>query len=468
MKILRWLWQFIISVRFAVLVIIGIAASLAVGTFLESYYDTRTAGYFVYRALWFKCLLGALGTLILAVALSRFPWRKSHLPFLLAHAGILILLGGSWVSQEYGLDGQMRLREGEVASAIDFEDEIVAISDGQALELFTVPWTPPTRHARPILLPKYGIRIDEYVTHAEPHVAFQAQTANQAAAKAAPALKLKIEGGPMRISQEFWLWAGDPAWSIAPMGPAKFMLLPSSLPGPTQKATSGEAVMEFWMTPKGELAFHAISRRNEVKSGRFTAAKIQGSVIDPGWMGIKLTVVEWIPSALNQTSYRPAKIQFGDQAPPSAIHLHSIDSPPESGVWVGMGDQSTFQVGGRQVSLSYTNRRVILPFGLKLHRFTIDHYQGTRSPSSYSSNVSVVGGRTPAEAIEISMNEPLKYGGYIFYQSSYVPEEPRPVVSILSVNHDPGRWLKYVGSLLIVLGSILLFAAKRIRKKAVA
>ena len=38
-------------------------------------------------------------------------------------------------------------------------------------------------------------------------------------------------------------------------------------------------------------------------------------------------------------------------------------------------------------------------------------------------------------------------------------------LGILSVNRDPGRAMKYWGSILIVLGSILLFAMKYWKKK---
>ena len=260
------------------------------------------------------------------------------------------------------------------------------------------------------------------------------------------------------------MWAGEPGWSTASMGPAKFVLLPRNMPGPVKMQTPGEALMEFWMTPEGDLSYWAVSRRGEIKSGKLLAAKAKDSVIDPDWKGVKLTVVDWSPAALNKTSYQPAKIQYGDQAPPSAIHIYPVQSGPEVGLWLGQGDQSIFRTGGKEISLTFTNRRIILPFGLHLERFNIDHYQGTTSPSSYSSKVKLVGDQAPSDIIEISMNEPLKYGGYIFYQSSYVPEMPRPVTSILSVNYDPGRWWKYLGSLLIVLGAILLFAGKKIRK----
>ena len=57
----------------------------------------------------------------------------------------------------------------------------------------------------------------------------------------------------------------------------------------------------------------------------------------------------------------------------------------------------------------------------------------------------------------ISMNEPLVYGGYTFYQASYVMEEGRPPISVFSVNYDPGRVVKYAGAIIMVLGIILMF-----------
>jgi hypothetical protein len=55
--------------------------------------------------------------------------------------------------------------------------------------------------------------------------------------------------------------------------------------------------------------------------------------------------------------------------------------------------------------------------------------------------------------------------GYTFYQASYIPDQPRPTVTILSVNYDPGRFLKYSGSILLILGSVMLYLMKVIQKR---
>ncbi len=105
--------------------------------------------------------------------------------------------------------------------------------------------------------------------------------------------------------------------------------------------------------------------------------------------------------------------------------------------------------------VSYGNRRLPLDFKMTLKKFDVGRYQGTMRASSYQSVVSVPG---VGDDITISMNEPLKHAGFTFYQASFQEDQMgKPVASIFSVNYDPGRWIKYLGSLLIVLGSMHLF-----------
>jgi cytochrome c biogenesis protein ResB len=99
-----------------------------------------------------------------------------------------------------------------------------------------------------------------------------------------------------------------------------------------------------------------------------------------------------------------------------------------------------------------------LGFEMSLKKFNIGRYQGTMRAASYESVVDVpdLGERL------ISMNEPLKHAGYTFYQASFESDPSgNPVASVLSVNRDPGRGLKYFGSLLIVFGTLHLFYMKR-------
>jgi cytochrome c biogenesis protein ResB len=113
-------------------------------------------------------------------------------------------------------------------------------------------------------------------------------------------------------------------------------------------------------------------------------------------------------------------------------------------------------VGDALYYLQFSKRQVDLGFELLLNKFAIDYYEGTTRPKEYSSAVSVAG-----QNHLISMNEPLKHGGFTFYQASYeADDDGTPRMSVLSVNYDPGRPVKYAGSLMMVLGIISMFYFK--------
>jgi hypothetical protein len=99
-----------------------------------------------------------------------------------------------------------------------------------------------------------------------------------------------------------------------------------------------------------------------------------------------------------------------------------------------------------------------LGFALKLLRFRREVNPGGVGNAAFSSRVLV---RDQARGIEgerlISMNKPLTYRGLTFYQASFDDGGHGVNSSTLSVGRDPGRILKYVGSLLICLGIAIMF-----------
>ena len=330
-----------------------------------------------------------------------------------------------------------------------------------------IPWLPTTVKFDPLVVSKHGVAydvtVDQYLTHADPIISFipshpvppspQGRKGNSIQ-KQSSAVRLHLVGGPMGISQDMWLWQGDPSWSSFQAGPAWFSFDGKNKGGPHQPGLALEVLKD------GRLSYRAKSSAGTEVKGFFKSGQISGSVIHPGWKGnMVITLAEWIPDAVAQTTYQAARVQAGAQAPTSAIHLTVAGG---ADVWLGLGDRAVLHLNGKDVLIGYLPQRIVLPFSVRLEKFTVDHDQGTLTPAAYSSQVSVLDGKIPREA-NISMNEPLELGGYTVYQASYENGDPRPVTSIFAVNRDPGRPWKYAGSLLIVLGSILLFVSK-IRK----
>lgn len=431
-------------------VMVVITGALIAATFLESIYDTPTAQYLVYKSWWFYLSLTLLGVTILCVALSRIPWKKSHGPFLMAHLGILLMLLGSWITYRAGIDGSIRLKEGSASGVVTLSDYQVTVER----EVITVPWTPPRSKLvsgfKPIMRPDLGITIKDFMSHAEVSYGF-----DQGGIGDPPALEFELIGGLMKIRQAYWLWRGYPGvedWAMVQAGPLTVRIAKEFEKG--SNARGAEA--RVWFEGESvEVETRSTSAKN--KKWKFKLSEAVGKDLDPGWKGgVIFKIKSLLPHGAPKATYFPSKIQYGPKAPPPAV----LVSDGTTEVWLGMGDRTAF---GDKV-VRFDIKRIQLPFSILLERFEMDHYAGTRDPMSYRSKVHVVRDGEKSPEIEISMNEPLDERGFTFYQASFEEGDPRPTVSILSVNRDPGRWWKYVGSILIVFGATWLFARKYKRK----
>jgi hypothetical protein len=501
---LERLWSVLISLKLAVIVIATLAVSLMIATVIESKFDAKTAQYLVYRAGWFYGILTLLGCNILAVAISRYPWKRKHFAFLMAHAGILMILTGSWLTYVRGIDGSLRISEGEVNSAVELDNQVLLFTRHGNAHSEEFKWMPEfvAKNFKPIDYPDYNIRIEKFIADAEPKISFnpvEADTDKTQAAKANAAIQIRILGSPMGGAPEIWLWAADAGWSSQKIGPVRFLIrsedqkdlsastpaapaLPSDSAGEGTQGMTGlpmgaEARLDFVVNKKGELHYEATSIRGEKKSGKIVFNGKELPLVNPGWkMPIQVQVKKFIPMAVNHTEYVPLTVKpegMGSALPNPAIQISLINNP-SSRLWLGLGDRAEFTdlSDNGEISVGYFPRRVILPFALRLKLFEMKHNPGTNDPSAYSSYIQEVDemqkGEAEMESLpvhHITMNEPMDAKGYTFYQASYLPDFPRPTTTILSVNYDPGRVLKYLGSLLLVGGAILLYALKAIQKK---
>jgi cytochrome c-type biogenesis protein CcsB len=127
------------------------------------------------------------------------------------------------------------------------------------------------------------------------------------------------------------------------------------------------------------------------------------------------------------------------------------------------GMKRDLQFGDTKVSLEYGSKILTLPFAIRLNDFQLDRYPGSMSPSSYASEITVYPEDDLKYDYRIFMNKTLHQGNFLFFQSSYFPDETG---TVLSVNNDPGKWPTYLGYFLLTVGLLLNFFDKnsRVRK----
>lgn len=118
----------------------------------------------------------------------------------------------------------------------------------------------------------------------------------------------------------------------------------------------------------------------------------------------------------------------------------------------------TFESGGETYRVDLRFPHQYLPFSLSLQNFVHRRHPNTNIPAEFASDLTLNNPETGENRhVRISMNEPLRYGGYTFYQASFANND---LTSVLQVVRNPGWQLPYISIAVIGLGLILHFLIK--------
>lgn len=146
------------------------------------------------------------------------------------------------------------------------------------------------------------------------------------------------------------------------------------------------------------------------------------------------------------------------------ISLAKIDEENRSGVSLKILDgvynifefmpiKQMVKVSGKEYVIEIRHLRTYLPFSVYLNKFTKEVYQATNKARSYESEV-VLEDDGVAWPSVIKMNQPLRYKGYTFYQSSFIEGKDNDI-TILAVVNNMGRLFPYISSILMCIGLLI-------------
>ena len=443
-------FQFLASIRLAIFVILGMAAIAAVGTITEARYDSEVAQKLVYQSVWMYIVMAALIINLIGVMVDRWPWKQHHAGFVCAHIGIIILLFGSWLTQKYGIDGTLTFEQGQSRNTIMVKDRELAVFsslDGNSFRpMFESPVDflrhPPTEK-NPFII---HLGSDEMKFVQYEQFAFrESEISGTDNNGDGPAIRFELENPNVNLTQ--WLRRENlHSGAEIDLGPAK-VILADKVPEPMGR----NAVIVITKPGSDTLDYVIYNKDNTIrKKGKVK----QSETVETGWMGMKFRLLRYLPHSREKVTYDVSPTA----SPISVSALRFFFQGQE--YWIGLDTVLRIYLADRMYIVRFGHRALELAFPLKLDKFTVGFDPGTEKPSSYESQVEVPGRGT----VKISMNEPLQYQGFTFYQSSFEKDERgQPIASVLSVNHDPGRWIKYIGSMMMVIGSILLFYFKRVQ-----
>ena len=208
---MKKIYQFLGSLTMAVIVIVTLAITLALGTWVEAQYGTPAAQHFFYRAVWFQILLFLLSATLVISALHRLPWKKHHVGFVVTHLGIILILLGNVLGIWGSVDGHLILSEGETQNDLSLPRDLLWVQPANPGTPFTFPlalsekpWAHnihesfSTPSAKPIHL-----LIDQYLPNAS--VTEKVIVGGEEF----PAAHLELNE-PGQVPEDVWLFSRDP------------------------------------------------------------------------------------------------------------------------------------------------------------------------------------------------------------------------------------------------------------------
>ncbi len=473
MKVLKALG----SLRFAIVLIAGLAVLLAVSTVMESVHGTPFAQKNFYTTRWFDFFLSLLWVNIFCSTLTRWPFQKKHLGFVITHIGILTFLVGTLLSRTLGSEGQMALFEGEENNKIRAEES--ADKPGQKLLIEGAP-SDPSNHAITAVLSGEMMGVNETFTLIErdpdnPHAFFTEIGPAYFELVAEPAKvsepKLKIE---RESTQEAWtleLGNVSPSGEV-PLGkngltvsnlryyPHAKVFESHIIEAPTEDVPFNPAVEFTVRDSKGHsedhTRFYLFPDFDSLRGGR------AANVFD-----LKVSITD---AAIPEEMRRPVPA-FTFHATPDGRWSYRITSKKKAPVegtlepgkkiptgWMDMTVEVKEIFSRAKSNKSSKAKKKSLPFKLRLLDFRKVDYPGTASPASFESDVVLT---DPTENISIQktikMNKPLDYRGWRIFQASYMMDDRYGEGSVFTIAKNPGIRLIYGSAPIILLGVILLF-----------
>lgn len=494
------LLSFCASLRLAVMVIVLLAVYLAVGTLYESRYGARAAQVMVYGSVSFVVVMALLALNVFSAAVVRFPWKRHQTGFVVTHLGIEVLLLGCLIGSARGFEGQQMLRVGETAEAIDLSaEQIVVVPDGDRDRAGAVPlethrlagypslggfvmwnlWRPGEElRATPGALGDVdGVRVEllDWKPAVRTSAGYEARigsraelattrgapqrtpAADQPGAGGLQAARVRVSGkvpNGATVDQTHWVTSTEPVDLFG--GTIRIAFVE---PGPTTRPWArGEYLIS--RDPRGGwqgtiVGVNGVKSSDIIELGRPVLA----------WMGLSVTVERVVENAVRFESVEPIRVPVEriDTAVAGARVALTVEGERAES-WVLRGEAvKSVPVGGRAIGVGYTFARRAIPFQIELNR--VGGAGGVDASTVPSAMITVREGGATTEQ-QIAPNAPGKAAGMAIYLSA-VERVDGEAVAFVRVRYDPGWIVKYCGSALVVLGTVMMFVFRKPRTETI-
>ncbi len=426
------------------------ALSCSVATFIENDFGTQSAFALIYTSWWFALIQLWLVVLIIYNMFAYKLFRKDKLPALIFHFSFLFILLGAGFTRYFGFEGLMHIREGK--------SENLLSSSASFVQMMTKKDGKTYRASKSKYFSFVGgnsYELDLHVDDKKAKFTYLDIIPNAKKSivedKSQNAIISLMVSSPNLAAREITLRQGE----LKQVGDIVFgfdkdMKLDDGLHSFNVSLENGK----FYFYSNSEISWYKMSDSSKGSYKKDTKTLFEKKQL------YTLHRINIVPKALlehgKQTWVR-ADEGLKSSGLKALLGLVSYEGKSKEVALIntpsGEGMPSDVEIAGQVFSLKWGTKIYELPFSLELIDFQLERYAGSRSPSSYASEVKVLDKKNNiAKPYRIYMNHVLDYQGFRFFQSSYDRDEKG---TILSVNKDPGKVPTYFGYFLLFLGLIL-------------
>lgn len=488
MKLLSALFHFLGGVKCALLLLTAAAAAVVAGTILEGSSDSHEyASSYVYSHPLFACLLALFFINILFSTLRRWPFRFKHIPFLITHVGLLMVIGGAILKQQIGTQGYLILWEGSGSHRLilphTFALSIERLGSDTQIPLHHFSHHRPLHQSQ---FPSLQTRMLSFAPHAK---ALWRSWIQQG--------KALISGLPPFEA---------PIWKIGEPLPSgiRARLYPEQREAEAQiwqiRALQTEAVpealekfyLDFQADPghplfalllvknsREEIFLFALDHWGKIHGERFDQQMPEHLVSygeGTGGYALQTTLPFLSPSFENKAAARagitletPVSLAFQPAPPPLKLEERTpcLLLEFEEAGWkqkICLGYDSTgfglkWPILGGAYLVHFGPQALSIPHHVRLRQARQTSYPDSTQPESYAADLLITGKKGPVE-VTLSMNRVYETeDGYRFYLAGVGPfSEGKARQAKIIVNYDPVKYiLTYPGAILLSCGILLLF-----------
>ena len=249
---------------------------------------------------------------------------------------------------------------------------------------------------------------------------------------------------------------------------------PPASAGPTMPRPGEEAPnhLTLFIGDDGALSYDLVSRKSGKSSGKIGI----NQPLATGWADWQLKIDKVLPHAEQWMDFTPIKV--GNTANdtkdlPDGVRVRVEQNGNTIEQWVPAGWQVTLPTSPNETQIAFGFRQIPLPIALELLDFEVKRNEGTDSPAGFKSRLRVTTATGETAIGACWMNHPFSYPGsalntwtgltYKISQASWNPENLGQ--STVQILRDPGWLLKWIGSLLVVVGVFMMFYLQPYRKQ---